>query len=256
MALNAQFTIEGTTVPQSTGLAVEIDYGETVNLALLSTSGLTSVSWEIFGTSSNLSSSPTITSAGVPSGATASFVAAANQLDTAGISYGVCCTVSDGTSTARSYGVVGVPNRFGLVPPVAGEELARHATQGWTRLINDVCLRLPNEVVHATSTDSSVVKPITIPIPTNKVLKITTQWTGYDATAGDRLIRESVSFYKNVSGTVSLMSSTHVVVNLEEDATWTPVEVINGSNVDYGYGGDATNPVDWYISVWTDEVGN
>jgi len=141
MAISALFSIEGTATPA----AVEISYDDTVNLALLSTTGVKSVSWEIIGVSSNLTlaSAPSITLSGSPPGITASFVADSDLGDGRGIGYCVQCTVSDGKNTATSTGIVGVVNQASFIPPVANERLARHATLGWLSLLDGIGNPLP-----------------------------------------------------------------------------------------------------------------
>jgi hypothetical protein len=140
MTISAAFSIEGTTVPTTTGLAVSVAYSATVDLALLSTTGAGSIDWAIVGSSDPALTTPTITKAGSPLGATASFAFPANTLGgTQGAAYGIRCTVTDGNGdTAVAYGIVGAPNGSGIVPLVAGERNWRHATHGWILALNQM----------------------------------------------------------------------------------------------------------------------
>lgn len=128
MTLSANFTVEGSSAVQ----AHSVSYGQTIDLALLSLSDVSSIAWSIPGTSKTDFSAPTITPAGSPSGATASFVMPSDPGDGLGRSVLVKCLVADanGVSVA-AYRVVGVANSGGVIPVAAGEENHRHATHGY-----------------------------------------------------------------------------------------------------------------------------
>lgn len=137
MAASAAFTVNGST---PTG-AVAVTASTTVTLALLSTSGVNSVAWSIVGNHSSGAVNPTITPAGSPVGATASFPMPAG----AGQAYLVRCVVNggvdangdaDGALTKQH--IVGVNDAFARVPLATGENLERSATHGWTEHINDL----------------------------------------------------------------------------------------------------------------------
>lgn len=134
MAISAAFTINGTAVPA----AVSVAYGATVTLQLTSATGVDSVVFSVEGVSKSGVSNPTLTPAGVPSGATTTFTMPADPGDGLGRAYLIKCTVSNSYETATAFGVVGAANDAGLVPLTAGEELARNATVGWLDLINTI----------------------------------------------------------------------------------------------------------------------
>jgi hypothetical protein len=69
-----------------------------------------------------------------------------DQSDGAGVAYGVKCVVRDAFGNqSASYGIVGVPSASGRIPGVSGEELWRHATHGYTELLNSmVAASLPS----------------------------------------------------------------------------------------------------------------
>lgn len=136
---NANFTVEGQSVPPATA----VTYGQTVDLALVSTTGVRTVVWSIVGTSRAGLASPTITPAGSPSGVTASFTAGANPGDEIGISYIVKCLVNGGRddagqldSTLVKTALIGVRNRNGIIPAAVGEYLEASASHGWTERVN------------------------------------------------------------------------------------------------------------------------
>jgi hypothetical protein len=130
---SAAFTINGTAVPQSTGLAVQTTYATAVQLALASVRGAVSIDWSIAGVSGTGFAAPTITAAGSPPGATASFTTGADPGNGSGVGYGVRCAVTDARgSVYEAHGVVGVPSTIGRVPLVPGEGASwRHPTMGW-----------------------------------------------------------------------------------------------------------------------------
>lgn len=130
---SASFSIEGTTVPA----AVAVAYGATVDFVLLSTVGAKSIAWTIAGSSDSSYTNPTITPAGVPSGATASCPQIADPGTGLGASFLVKCVVTDSNNvTYTQYGVFGTANAAGRIPITCGEMLARDATHGWTEAIN------------------------------------------------------------------------------------------------------------------------
>jgi len=134
MAISAAFTINSTAVPA----AVSVAYGATVTLQLTSATGVDSVVFSVDGVSKSGVSNPTLTPAGVPSGATTTFTMPSDPGDGLGRAYLIKCTVSNTYETATAYGVVGATNDAGIVPLTAGEELARNATVGWLDVINTV----------------------------------------------------------------------------------------------------------------------
>lgn len=137
MAASAAFSVNSST---PTG-AVAVAASSTVNLALLSTSGVDSVAWSIVGNHSSGAVDPTITPAGSPVGATASFPMPAG----AGQAYLVRCVVNGGVdangdadAALTKRHIVGVNDAFARVPLATGENLERSATHGWTEHLNDL----------------------------------------------------------------------------------------------------------------------
>jgi hypothetical protein len=128
--LDASFTVDGDPNP---GVHVSTT-STTVDLALLSTSGASLIEWSIVAASDPDATLPTITPAGSPSGATASFTMGASSgsgID-AGVGYIVKCRVSNTNGeSAEQTTIVGSIGYAGIVPLVPGEELERHATHGW-----------------------------------------------------------------------------------------------------------------------------
>lgn len=160
---SAAFTINGTAVPS----AVATTYGATVSLAVSSLVGVKTITWSIWAASEPGTAIPTITAAGVPSGATATFAMPADPGTGYGCAFGVLCTVlgSDGV-TYFAKGIVGVPaNLVGMVPFVPSEMTARHATHGWVQDLNHAlsALEAPNPTFEAGADTTAVILEFDLP---------------------------------------------------------------------------------------------
>ena len=133
------FTVNGASCPPEAALS----YGAAVTLALLSTSGVRTVAWSVVGTDSPTTVIPTITPAGSPSGATATATMPSDPSTGLGLSLRVQCVVNGGRDSAGQVdpsltktALIGVANSAGIVPLATGESLERHATNGWTAVVN------------------------------------------------------------------------------------------------------------------------
>lgn len=111
--------------------------GATVNLALLSTSGVGNIEWSILGGSDSSKTPPTITAAGSPPGATASFEMNSSVDGSIGLSWVVQCKINSGVdrngAAVAGYtatGIVGVLNPLGIIPFAAFEAFERNQTVG------------------------------------------------------------------------------------------------------------------------------
>lgn len=144
MALSASFSVDASSAIQ----AHETTFGGTVNLALLSLTDVRNVEWSIDGTSHSSMSSPTITPAGSPTGATASFTMVSDPGDGEGRAVVVKCLVrgSNG-ATATAYRVVGVANDAGVIPVCVGEENYRSSTHGWVGPVNTALAGIASSAV-------------------------------------------------------------------------------------------------------------
>src|SRR3954471_3386516 len=122
MAASADFTLNGASAPPELAVAA----GSTVTLALVSITGVRTIVWSIVGNSSHTLVNPTITPAGSPSGATATFVMPAGT----GQGYLLQCVVNGGNDDEGTHqsqltkrAIVGVVDGSGTVPFCAGETL-------------------------------------------------------------------------------------------------------------------------------------
>jgi hypothetical protein len=132
-SLSAAFTVEGNPNPDEHVVA----YGATVDLAITSLAYNT-ITWEVVGTSNSATAEPTVTLGGSPLGSAASFAMPSDPGDGFGRSFRVKCRVTDANGENDiQYGIVGALNSAGLLPVPVGEETGeRHATHGWTDVIN------------------------------------------------------------------------------------------------------------------------
>jgi hypothetical protein len=128
---SAAFTINGGSSPQSVAAS------STVSLALTSVTGVRLIEWSIIGWSDSTQSAPTITPAGTPSGATATFPIGTESSAGLGFSVVVQCRINGGVDDAgqvvSSYtqtGIVGILNANGFLPFAVGEKFERNATHG------------------------------------------------------------------------------------------------------------------------------
>ncbi len=132
---SANFTVNGLTTPPE----ISVSGSSTVNLALISTTGVRLVEWSVQGNHSSSAVNPTITSAGSPSGATASFTMPPG----ASQGYLIQCKINGGVdetgqevSNYTKRAIVGVVGAATIIPFVVGETYERSSTHGYTERIN------------------------------------------------------------------------------------------------------------------------
>ncbi len=129
---SAAFSVNG-----STSGPIVVTPSSTVNLALLSTTGVRTISWSIEGGSDHTIAEPVITPAGSPLGATATLPFTTESVAGLGLSWIVQCVINGGTDdagqpvaahTARL--LFGKLNAGTILPLAFGETLERNATHG------------------------------------------------------------------------------------------------------------------------------
>lgn len=143
---SAEFTINTAPNPAAHVAA----YGSLVTLALSATADVSSVTFSITGASNSAQAFPTISSGGIPLGATSTFTMPADPDDGLGRSFRVRCRVTSVSGDVlETHGIVGAVNGYGMVPVAAGEGLDRDASAGWIDVLNralsgTVGVTLPN----------------------------------------------------------------------------------------------------------------
>lgn len=135
MVASANFTANGASVPPELAVAAS----SLVTLALLSVSGVNTITWTILGNHAEAAANPTITSAGTPLGATATFTMPSGvgqaYLIQGQINGGVDSEGTEQTGYTKT-AIVGVLNAAGVVPFAFGETFERSATHGTTEALN------------------------------------------------------------------------------------------------------------------------
>jgi len=135
MTASAEFTINGAATPPEAAVSAS----STVTLALTSVSGVRTIAWSFEGNSDDSLTNPTITPAGSPLGATATFPMPAG----AGQGYLLQCVINGGRddehvvqATYTKRAIVGVVDATTTIPFVAGEIFERDAVYGYTMTLN------------------------------------------------------------------------------------------------------------------------
>ncbi len=133
--VSADFTVNALSVPPEVAVAAS----STVTLALLSVSGVNTVTWSIIGNHAEAAVNPTITPAGTPLGQTATFPMPSGDNQ----SYIVQCQINGGTdaegvqqATYTKTALVGVNDANDELPFAFGESMERSATHGYTERLN------------------------------------------------------------------------------------------------------------------------
>lgn len=147
MAASAAFTVEGVA---SAGSPTTATASQEINLALASVTDVRSVAWSVYGSSDPNVTNPTITTAGSPSGVTASFTMPTPDDADLGYSLIVKCVVNGGASggvvdaALTATALIGVVNVQGDIPIAAGEVYERDLTHGWVPFLNALLARIPS----------------------------------------------------------------------------------------------------------------
>lgn len=169
--------------------AHQVAYGGAVALALVDLNDAKSIEWSIAGSSKSGESDPSITPAGAPLGATATFPVPSNPGDGLGRSWIVKCRVeslANGTSVTQ-YRVVGVPNGAGFVPLATGEELYRNATHGWTEEFNQALAGVTGDASQNTKAPARVATTANITLSGNQTID------GISVVSGNRVLVKNQS---------------------------------------------------------------
>ena len=258
MTASASFTVDGVAIPGTFTYAT----GATVSLALASTSGVNSVSWSIIGNDNSARTNPTITAAGTPSGATATFTMPADGADGLGQCYLVQCVVNGGKdangNTVSAYtaqAVIGVENIGYQLPAAYGETVERDASLGWTELANQTLAGSPNSYAQAQTTDATTTTVITIPMDADETCRFGVSWRGIVHGGGNEAAREALFTYRRVGAAAPAQWGTDNdsfgASGTYDDATWGAMDhAVSSNNVIIRVAGKAATTIDWDVAVW------
>ncbi len=199
MAASSSFSIEGTTAPAEVSVAP----AATIDLVILSLTGVSNITWTIDGSSDSTLATPTITPAGAPSGATASFP----MTNAENVAFRVKAVVNTGTTTEHTtHGIVGVPNELGKIPYTLDEGLAmRSASDGWMVQANSDLRGSPVARANVNTPSSTPVTIYTLQTQSNTGYLVTVT---VQSRSGTTESWNRVRFlYKNKGGTVTQVGS-------------------------------------------------
>lgn len=244
----ADFTINGVANPNRHTTT----HGATVTLALASVTGVQSIAWAVASKAPAALSSPTITPAGTPSGATATFTFPADPGGDTGATLRISCTVTTATGTVVTYGIVGVPSSGGFLPVCPDEEFERSSTQGWADEINGIAAVHPLrrkatvQTTNATVTtlDSATLAAGTVSMVRATVLARSTAdiCNGYDLYA----------VVDQTGGTAALVGSAFGTAR-EEAAGWDATIDCDAATVRIRITGAAATTINWRAN-WSIET--
>lgn len=248
MTSPADFTINGVTSPNRHTTT----HGATVTLALASVTGAQSIAWAIDSKAPAAVSAPTITPAGTPLGATATFTFPADPGGDTGATLRISCTVITATGSFTTYGIVGVTTSGGYLPVCPDEQLERNGTQGWADEVNGIAAVLPlrrKATVQTTNAtvatlDAATLEAGTISMVRATVLARSTADTcnGYDLYA----------VVDQTGGTAALVGSAFGTAR-EEAAGWDATIDCDAATVRIRVTGAAATTINW-LANWSIET--
>lgn len=220
MAASATFTVNSTATTE----AVAVSASSTVNLALVSTTGVDVVQWSIVGNHAPGLTNPTITAAGSPNGATATFPMPAGV----GQSYLVKCVVNPGRDDEDSKtAMVGVLNASGRIPFALGEELERHATYGWTVPLNQISATAPTAIGGANTVLTSSGTAVSWSATPTVTSLTATSLLHYGGTSGPKVRTGESSTAVATSSETTVLSFDATVTPLAADCAITIAAIVH-----------------------------
>lgn len=252
--VNSAFTVNGS-LPTD---AVAVGPGSVVTLAVQSLTGINGIVWSVVGNDKATRVNPTITPAGSPPGATATFNMPGDAGDGLGQGYAIQCVASDGASpanTSTTVEIVGIANMAGFVPFTAGEDLARDSTYGWGLSVNRLLAGAPRSVTQAQTVDATLTVVASLPIPVDTCAAIELHWVGRRADSLAIARRESrLTVYRLSTGNVTQLGSTNdLLATAKTDGTWgAPDFALNTGTqaVDVRVTGKAATIINWSVEIY------
>lgn len=240
MAISADFTVNGNANPAEH----EVEYGDSVSLALTSTTGATSIEWSVVGTSHDDVTEPSIVAGGSPAGATATFTFPSDPGDGAGRAVLVQAMVKDSTATERLLdrdrgvhwdirrAIIGVRGANGAIPICVNEQLDRNATHGWVQMLNNALTGAPTKSWSGSLTGGGGTKTIDIPLPASSTMNITAEAkvnSGSNTLEYKRLIL--VCAERGPSGNATITGGAETPIFDLFTANWSFAPSVNGSAI-------------------------
>lgn len=216
---SALFTIDGNAL--SAGI-VTVSASASVALAVVDTTGVSSIEWSCVGTHSSSVATSTITAAITPAGSPAGATATLAMPAGAGQSYLIRCLVRDGQGLVAEYkqGQVAVLNNNSILPLAFGETFERNITHGWIDPINAFLNTAPggallttggtmsgdiamggNDITGIDTLASAAATDLSLDAPTGQsVLSTINSVTVVDVTAAGAAVTGALSATTSVTG--------------------------------------------------------
>lgn len=227
--------------------------GSTVNLALLSTSGVGQVEWSILGGSDSTQTKPVITVAGSPPGSTASFTMS-SPTGTLGVSWVVQCQINAGIDANRSpvaaytaTALVGVLNSKSIIPFAAFESFERNAITGIADDLNQAVASTGgagtvaptfSDSFTATSATANVIR--NIGLSDNAVTRIVVVTFARNTTTGWYKKKSSTEWTRSTGGGAVLLGDEDGPIITDNIGVTGMTIVANGNGVDIKFGGSGS----------------
>lgn len=152
---------------------------------------------------------------------------------------------------------IAIANQNGLRKIAKAENVQYSGEEGWSRAFADLVdaseIVGPVEVIlgsanaDTTTINATAVTVATIPIPTDESRIVSATARAHDDTAGESAAMQVTNGYKNVAGTVSALAL--VSNKVRDDVTWDLLLTISTTNVLVQIKGDASNSVEWKLTV-------
>lgn len=253
--VNSAFTVNGS-LPTD---AVAVAPGSIVTLAVQSLTGINGIVWSVAGNDKATRVNPTITPAGSPPGATATFNMPGDAGDGLGQGYAIQCVASDGASpanTSTTVEIVGIANMSGFVPLTAGEDLARDATYGWGLSVNRLLAGAPRSVTPVQTVDATLTVVASLSIPVDTCAAIELHWFGRKANTTEEIARREsrLTVYRIATGNVTQLGSTSdLLATTKTDAAWGALDfALNTStqSLDVRVTGKSATIINWSVEIY------
>jgi hypothetical protein len=249
--VDATFTVDGGAI----GTEIAVLYGASVALAVTDTTGAHTISWSVVGSSDSVLTNPTITPAGSPNGATASYTQVADPGTGKGASFGIQCVVTDSQGNSDTkIAVVGTENEANVVPGYAGEQTARDATHGWAEMVNAAVADNVNLAAEVDTTDATVTNVVPLALEDDTIYSCAARAVIYETGANtDTYLHEWTWVYQRqdagAPSKIGADSDGGTAIHAD-DATWSVVVDVSGNTMRLRTTADAANACTTRVQLW------
>ena len=259
MTINSNFTVDGVALSG----AMEVEYAASVALAVVDTTGAHTIAWSVVGSSSSGLTDPTITPAGSPPGATASFPQVADPGTGQGASFGIKCLITDSAGkTDATIAVIGTKNEAGIVPGYGGEETERDSTHGWLDLVNRAASDNISQALSVNTTNAGVTTVLSHALAANTMSSCGCRVVTVETNGANfwTFVREWTWAYERHDSkaagapTKVVADSDGGVPSWDEDGAWSAVVDVAANTMRIRVTNDAAQNCTSRVQLWVAEV--